>query len=108
MKDELVAVVEEAPAVDRLVVADCEVVLQAGPGAGQRLFDGDRLDPVNGVLQLQVRPRRLRHVDRGPRVGRLGADVQEQRPVRRQRRAPPGRPIRRSTPGSGPRGSVSS
>ena len=57
MKDELVAVVEKPLAVDRLVVADGEVVGQPGPRTGQRLFDRDRLDPVDGVLQLEVRPR---------------------------------------------------
>ena len=36
---------------------------------------------MNDVLQPQVRPRRLRDVERGPRVARLGADVQEQRAV---------------------------
>ena len=98
MEDELVAVVEEALAVDRLVVADGQIVLEPGARAGERLLDGDRLDPVDGVLQLQMRPRRLRHVERRPRVGRLGADVQEQRAVLRRAPAPPVRPTHRSTP----------
>src|SRR5262245_39161641 len=44
MKDELVAVVQEAVAVDRLVVANREVAGESGCGAGRRLVDGDRLD----------------------------------------------------------------
>ena len=82
VKDELVAVVDEAVAVDRLVVADVEVPVEAGGGAGRVAVDGDRLDPVNRVLQLQVPPRRLRDVERRPRVGRLGADVEEERAAR--------------------------
>src|SRR5687767_7173619 len=42
VKNELMAVVEKAAAVDRLVVPDCQVVLETGPDAGQSLFDGDR------------------------------------------------------------------
>ena len=102
VEDELVAVVEKPAAVDRLVVANCQVVLETSPGAGQRLLDGDRLDPVNRVLQVQMRARRLRHVHRRPRVGWLGADVEEQRPVRRQDAGLPGRPIPRSMPDTGP------
>ena len=82
MKDELVAVVQEAVAVDRLVVADGEVARQAGGGAGRLAVDRDRLDPVNDVLEPQVRSRGLRDVERCPRVGWPGADIQKQRAVR--------------------------
>ena len=51
VEDELVAVVQEAVAVDRLVVADRQIAGQAGGGAGRRPIDGDRLDPVDDVLQ---------------------------------------------------------
>ena len=81
MKDELVAVVEKALAVDGLVVADREVVGEAGPRSRQRLLDGDRLDPVNDVLQFEVRPDGLGDVERGPRILRFGADVQKERAV---------------------------
>src|SRR6185503_18071939 len=66
VEHELVAVVHEAPAVDRLVVTNGEVVIEIRARTGERLLDGDRLDPVNGVLQSQVRSDRLRDVDRGP------------------------------------------
>ena len=82
-------------AVDRLVVSDREVARQPGGGAGGVAVDGDRLDPVDDVLQLQVRPRRLRHVERGPGIGGLGADVQEQRarPARTRAAAATQRPV---------------
>ena len=63
VEDELVAVVDEAPAVDRLVVTDGQVVVEVGAGAGERLLDRDRLDPVDRVLQPQMRPDGLRDVD---------------------------------------------
>src|SRR5688572_4700018 len=93
VEDEFVAVVEESTAVDRLVMPDGQVVLQAGAGSGERLFDGDRLDPVDGVLKLQVLPGRLRHVQGCPGIRRLGADVQEERPIRRQRAGRPANPL---------------
>ena len=82
MKHELVAVVEEALAVDWLVVADREVALERGRDAGRVLLDGDRLDPVDGVLQVKVLARGLRDVHRRPGIRRLGAEIQEQRPLR--------------------------
>src|SRR5207249_4344384 len=51
VEHELVAIVQEAVAVDRLVVADREVARQAGGEAGRLALDGDRLDPMNDVLQ---------------------------------------------------------
>ena len=80
VEDELVAVVDEAVAVDRLVVADARSRVSPAPAPADPV-DRDRLDPVDRVLELQVLPRRLRDVERRPGVGRLGADVQEQRPV---------------------------
>ena len=45
---------------------------------------------MDRVLELQVPPRRLRDVEGGPGIGRLGSDVQKQRAVRCQRgRRPP-------------------
>src|SRR6185436_14625425 len=85
MEDELVAVVEEALAVDWLVMADGEVALEPGARPGERLLDRNGLDPVNRVLQLEMRTRGLRDVQRRPRVGRLAADVQEERPLAGQR-----------------------
>ena len=85
MEHELVTVVQEALAVDWLVVADREIVLEPGARARERLLDGDRLDPVDGVLQLQMRTRGLRHVERGPRIGRLAPDVQKQRALLAER-----------------------
>jgi hypothetical protein len=58
-------------------VADGQVSRQGRAGAGRLAVDRDRLDPVNEVLQVQARARGLRHVDGRPRVGRLGADVEE-------------------------------
>ena len=96
VEDELLAVVDEPLAVDRLVVADVQVAGQTGARAGRVLVDRDRLDPVDGVLELQVLARRLGHVQRRPGVGRLGADVQEERSGRVQRLR------RRLDPGAGP------
>src|SRR5205814_3598194 len=81
MKDEFVAVVEEAIAVDGLVVTDGEVARQpcGGPGGGS--IDGDRLDPMNDVLELQVLTRGLRHIERRPGIARLAADIEKQRTV---------------------------
>src|SRR5205823_844933 len=54
MKDELVAVVDEAIAVDRLVVPDIHVAIEPRRCAGGVAIDRDRLDPVDRVLELQV------------------------------------------------------
>ena len=54
MKHEFVTVVQEPLAVDRLVVPDRQIAGQSGGGAGRLAIDGDRLDPVNDVLELQV------------------------------------------------------
>ena len=68
VKNELVAVVQETIAVDRLVVTDGQIAREPGGSTGRFPVDGDRLDPVNDVLQLEVRPDRLCDVERGPRV----------------------------------------
>ena len=107
VKNELVAVVEESVAVDRLVVADRQVPGQPGGGAGRRSFDRDRFDPVNQVLEPQVRAHGLGHVECRPRVARLRADVQEQRAVGPRALSPPPPPTCRSRPGTRPRDSVS-
>jgi hypothetical protein len=61
-------------------VADGHVALEARRFAGRLAIDRDRLDPMNGVLQLEVPPRDLRDLERDPGVRGLGADVQEQGP----------------------------
>ena len=104
VEDELVAVVDEAVAVDRLVVADRHVAIEPGRRAGGLAVDGDRLDPVDRVLELQVLPRHLRDLERNPGVGRLGADVQEQGPVAARAPGPPRASSARSRRGSSPRG----
>src|SRR5712691_8994830 len=81
VEHELVAVVQEALAVDWLVVADGEVVFEAGARARERLFDRNRLDPVNRVLQLEVWTRGLRDIERRPGVSRFAANGEEQRTV---------------------------
>jgi hypothetical protein len=59
-------------------VTDRQILLEARAGAGERLLDGDRFDPVDGGLDLQMRARCLRDVERRPWIGRLAADVQKQ------------------------------
>ena len=76
MKNELVTVVDEPVAVDRLVVTDRQI-----HSAACLAVDRDRLHPVDGVLQFEVRPRRLRDVEGRPRIGGLGSDVQKERPL---------------------------
>ena len=97
MEDELVAVVQEAVAVDRLVVPHGQVALEIRRGARRGAVDRDRLHPVDDVLQPEVRARRLRHIERRPRVARLGAHVEEERAVgpehARGRLHPPRRPV---------------
>ena len=100
LEHELVAVVDEAGAVDRLVVADREVAVERGAGAGRVPIDGDRLDPVDGVLEGQVAARGLGHVQRRPGIGGLGADIEEERPVPARVPAPRRRSRRWSTPGT--------
>ena len=77
MEDELVAIVDEPGAVDWLVVAQRQVAIQSGGRPCRVTVDSDRLDPMQRVLQRQVRARGLRDVEGGPRVRRFGADVQE-------------------------------
>jgi hypothetical protein len=52
MEDELVTVVQESIAVDRLVMADGEVAIEARILAGELALDGNRLNPMDDVLQL--------------------------------------------------------
>ena len=87
VEDELVTVVHEPLAVDRLVVPDAQVAVETGGGPRRVAIDCNRLDPVNGVLQRQVTTGGLRDVERCPGVRRLGADVQEQRALRPDPRA---------------------
>jgi hypothetical protein len=98
MKNEFVAIVQEPVAVDRLVVADGQIFREPGGGTGRFSVDGDGFDPVNDVLQPEMLSGRLRDVERGPRVLRLGADVQEERTIGRQNarrgRHPRARPLK--------------
>jgi hypothetical protein len=75
VEDELVTVVDEPLTVDRLVMTHREVFL----------VDRNRFDPVDGVLQLEVRTNGLGHVECRPWIRGLCADVQEQRPARVER-----------------------
>ena len=97
VKDELVAVVHEPVAVDRLVVPHGHVTTETRARAGGVVIDRDRLHPVNGVLQLEVAPGHLRHLERHPGIGRFGANVQEQGAARGHRTGdgaqPPVRPV---------------
>ena len=52
-----------------------EVVREACPGTGGVLVDGDRLYPVDDVLERQMRARSLGDIERGPRIAWLGANV---------------------------------
>src|SRR5262245_14101390 len=81
VKDELVTVVDETIAVDGLVVAYRHVAIESGRPACRRSVDGNRLDPVDRVLELEIPPGHLRDLERNPGIGGLGADVQEQRPL---------------------------
>src|SRR5262245_58893180 len=78
VEDELVAVVQKPPAVNRLVMTHRQIVLESRPRAGQRLLDRNRFDPVNGVLQVQEGPDGLSDIEPRPRIGGLGADIEEQ------------------------------
>ena len=40
-----------------------QIAIEPGSTTGRRLLDGDRLDPVNRVLQPEVRPRGERDID---------------------------------------------
>jgi len=82
MKNELVAVIHEPVAVDRLVVADGHVVIEADARSDRGLIDRDRLHPVNGVLQQKVAARHLGDFERDPWVRGFGADVEEERRLR--------------------------
>jgi hypothetical protein len=55
VEHELVAIVNEATAVDRFVMTDRKVIFEVGARTGERFLDGDRFDPVNRVLQPQIR-----------------------------------------------------
>src|SRR4029453_6212346 len=81
MKNEFVAIVQETIAVDWLVVTDGQIFREPGGSTGRFPVDGDGFDPVNDVLQLEMLSDGLRDVERGPRVLRLGADVQEERTI---------------------------
>src|SRR5207245_7866957 len=63
MKDELVAVVQEAVAVDWLVMPDRQIARQSRGSARRRAVDRDRLDPMDDVLQPEMRPHGLRDVE---------------------------------------------
>jgi hypothetical protein len=72
------------------------VTVEIHGSAGRVAIDRNRLDPVNGVLEAQVRARRLGDIHRRPRIGGFGTDVEEQRPLGGKRAArgldPVGRP----------------
>ena len=78
MKDVLVAVVDEALAVDGLVVAYSDIAVEAGRRAGLCAIDRDRLDPVDRVLKLEVAASHLSDFEWDPGVRGLGPDVEEE------------------------------
>jgi hypothetical protein len=92
VKNELVTVVDEPIAVDRLVVADREIPCKPGGRASRRLIDRNRLYPVNDVLHPQMRPDSLRDVERRPRIARLGPHVEEEGAVRAEHTSRGGHP----------------
>ena len=105
VEDVLVAVVDVAPAVDRLVVACGDALRRrlgvtgtSASGRAGRAFgytlrignpsegalglpgvDGDRLDPVQGVLQREPAPEPLQDLEGPPGLGRFARNVEEQR-----------------------------
>src|SRR5687767_12461742 len=62
VKQEFVTVVEKPVRIDRFVMSNGEVVGEACPGTGGVLVDGNRLYPVDDVLERQMRARRLRDI----------------------------------------------
>ena len=84
VKDELLAFVQEPRAVDRLVVADGKVAVQPGLASRVAPVDGDRLDPVNGVLQHEVRACGVRDIECGPGFAGRGPHVEKQGTSRSQ------------------------
>ena len=82
MEDELVAVVHEPGAVDWLVVADGDIASSLPPRRRDRLSIAIDLIQWMVFCSCRCAPGRLRDVHRGPGIGRLGADVQEQRASR--------------------------
>ena len=78
VKDELVAIVDEPATVDGFVMPQRQIAIQPGRRPGRIALDRDGLDPVERVLKREVRADGLGDVERGPGVGRLGADVQKE------------------------------
>ncbi len=94
VEDVLVTVVDEARAVDGLVMAHRQIAVERG-AAGGVAIDGDRLDPVDGVLQREHPARHPGDVEPGPGIGWLRADVKEERAVRGQDAGDGGQPLPR-------------
>ena len=92
VKDELVAVVDEPIAVDRLVMADRQIAREAGGRAGRLVIDRDGLYPVNDVLHPQMGADSLRNVERRPWIARFGPHIEEKRAVRPQHTGRGGHP----------------
>ena len=84
MEDVLVTIVDESRAVDGLVVTDGQIAVQRR-AAGGLAIDGDRLDPVDRVLEGEHPAGHPCDVEAGPGIGWLRADVEEERAVGRAR-----------------------
>src|SRR3954468_9366183 len=82
-----------------------DIAVEIGRRTGRVTIDGDRLDPMDGVLQLQMRTRCLRDIQRGPGVGGFCADVQKEGTVWFQNALyssnPFGRPLQIALAGQG-------
>ncbi len=82
VKDVLLGAVKEATRGDRLVMSHGEIARERGPRARERSLDGDRLYPMNDVLQDELLTALARDVERKPRVCRWTAHIEEERPPR--------------------------
>jgi len=79
VEDKFVTVIDEPLAVDRFVVAHREVALKLTPRPRLCLVDYYRLDPVDGVLELEVLSGFGRDVECGPGSDRCAANVKKHR-----------------------------
>ncbi len=77
VEDVLVGPVDVPVGGHRPVVAEREVPVERRRPAGRRAVDGDRLHPVNDVLEDERAGRLARDVEREERVRRGAPDVQE-------------------------------
>src|SRR2546425_3453141 len=77
MEHELVAVIQEPGALDRLEMAHGDVPVHPGIIADILLLYGDGLDPVDDVLEVETLPHFQGDLERDPGVRGLAPDVQK-------------------------------